>query len=92
MGGAARAIEMFQEEIHRAAYEHQRGVERDEIGVVGVNRYRIDEQSVRIEQAAFAELESGSGQASARCGAGGTRRGVTRAGEQCGRRPSGRRT
>jgi methylmalonyl-CoA mutase, N-terminal domain len=57
LGGAARAIEMFQDEIHRAAYEHQQAVERDEIGVVGVNRYRIEEAPARIEMAAFAELE-----------------------------------
>jgi methylmalonyl-CoA mutase N-terminal domain/subunit len=57
LGGAARAIEMFQEEIHRAAYEHQRGVECDEIGIVGVNRYRVDEPAPRIAKAAFAELE-----------------------------------
>jgi methylmalonyl-CoA mutase, N-terminal domain len=58
MGGAARAIEMFQEEIHRAAYEHQRGVESDEIGVVGVNCYRVAEPPPRIAAAAFADLEA----------------------------------
>ncbi|HUF50484.1 MAG TPA: methylmalonyl-CoA mutase family protein [Longimicrobiales bacterium] len=58
MGGAARAIEFFQDEIHRAAYEHQRGVESGDIGVVGVNRYRTDEPPSRIEAAAFAELEA----------------------------------
>jgi methylmalonyl-CoA mutase N-terminal domain/subunit len=57
MGGAARAIEFFQDEIHRAAYEHQRGVESDEIGVVGVNRYRTDDEAPRIETPAYAELE-----------------------------------
>jgi methylmalonyl-CoA mutase, N-terminal domain len=58
MGGAARAIDMFQEEIHRAAYAHQRAVENDEIGVVGVNCYRADEPPPRVEAAAFAELET----------------------------------
>jgi methylmalonyl-CoA mutase N-terminal domain/subunit len=58
MGGAARAIEFFQDEIHRAAYEHQRGVESDEIGVVGVNRYRTDDEPPRIEAPAYAELEA----------------------------------
>ena len=57
-GGAAQAIAFFQDEIHRAAYAHQRAVEADEIGVVGVNRYRIDEPPPRIETAAFASLES----------------------------------
>ncbi|HSJ31318.1 MAG TPA: methylmalonyl-CoA mutase family protein [Longimicrobiales bacterium] len=56
-GGAAQAIAFFQDEIHRAAYAHQRAVEADEIGVVGVNRYRIDEPAPRIETAAFASLE-----------------------------------
>ena len=57
-GGAAQAIAFFQDEIHRAAYAHQRAVEADEIGVVGVNRYRIDEPAPRIETAAFASLET----------------------------------
>ncbi|HSK19086.1 MAG TPA: methylmalonyl-CoA mutase family protein [Longimicrobiales bacterium] len=57
-GGAAQAIAFFQDEIHRAAYAHQRAVEADEIGVVGVNRYRIDEPPPRIETAAFASLET----------------------------------
>jgi len=58
MGGAARAIEFFQEQIHEAAYAHQRAVESDDIGVVGVNRYRVEEPPPRIEKAAFAELEA----------------------------------
>jgi len=58
MGGAARAIPFFQEEIHTAAYAHQRAVEKDEIGVVGVNRYRVDEPAPPIAGAAFAELEA----------------------------------
>jgi hypothetical protein len=40
LGGAARAISFFQDEIHRAAYAHQQAIEADELGVVGVNRYR----------------------------------------------------
>jgi methylmalonyl-CoA mutase, N-terminal domain len=39
MGGAARAIEYMQEEVHRAAYEHQLAVEAGERVVVGVNRW-----------------------------------------------------
>jgi methylmalonyl-CoA mutase, N-terminal domain len=57
MGGAARAIEFFQDEIHRAAYEHQRAVEKDEIGVVGVNRYRVEEPGAAIAAPAYGELE-----------------------------------
>jgi methylmalonyl-CoA mutase, N-terminal domain len=58
MGGAARAIEFFQEEIHRAAYEHQQGIENDRIGVVGVNRYRVAEPGARIATPAYGELEA----------------------------------
>jgi methylmalonyl-CoA mutase N-terminal domain/subunit len=45
MGGVLKAIEtgFIQHEIHRSAYAYQTGVERGEIGVVGVNRYAIDE-------------------------------------------------
>ncbi|MGH2600905.1 MAG: acyl-CoA mutase large subunit family protein, partial [Dehalococcoidia bacterium] len=45
MGGAVAAIERgFQKtEIERAAYELSTAIERDERVVVGVNRYRIDE-------------------------------------------------
>jgi methylmalonyl-CoA mutase, N-terminal domain len=57
LGGAARSIAFFQDEIHRAAYAHQRAVESDEIGVVGVNRFRIEEPAPRIETAAFGDLE-----------------------------------
>lgn len=58
LGGAARSIAFFQDEIHRAAYAHQRAVESDDIGVVGVNRYRIEEPPPRIQAAAFADLEA----------------------------------
>jgi methylmalonyl-CoA mutase N-terminal domain/subunit len=44
-GGAARAVErgFFQDEIAKAAYAHQRAVERGETIVVGVNEYLADE-------------------------------------------------
>lgn len=58
MGGAARAISFFQEEIHRAAYEHQQAVENGELGVVGVNRYRVDESSPRIPAPDYSGLET----------------------------------
>jgi methylmalonyl-CoA mutase, N-terminal domain len=58
LGGAARAIPFFQDQIHAAAYAHQRAVESGEIGVVGVNRYRVTEPAPRIETAAFSELEA----------------------------------
>jgi methylmalonyl-CoA mutase N-terminal domain/subunit len=46
MGGVLRAIEAgyVQREIQEAAYQYQRAVERDEQTVVGVNRFRSDEE------------------------------------------------
>jgi methylmalonyl-CoA mutase, N-terminal domain len=57
-GGAARALAFFQDEIHRAAYAHQRGVESDEIAIVGVNRYRVDEPPPRMEAPEYGALEA----------------------------------
>ncbi|HEX6134845.1 MAG TPA: methylmalonyl-CoA mutase family protein [Longimicrobiales bacterium] len=57
LGGAARAIGFFQDEIQRAAWSHQQAVEANEIGIVGVNRYRVEEPPPRIEAPAYAELE-----------------------------------
>ena len=39
MGGASKAIAYMQEEVHRAAYEHQLAVEHGERVIVGVNRF-----------------------------------------------------
>jgi methylmalonyl-CoA mutase, N-terminal domain len=58
LGGAARAISFFQDEIHRAAYAHQRAIEADELGVVGVNRYRTQEPAPAMRRPAYAELEA----------------------------------
>jgi methylmalonyl-CoA mutase, N-terminal domain len=58
-GGAAKAIPFFQEEIHRAAYEHQKAVERRERIIVGVNAHREQEPALRIEQPDYARLEAG---------------------------------
>jgi methylmalonyl-CoA mutase, N-terminal domain len=58
LGGAAQAITFFQDAIHRAAYAHQRAVEDGELGVVGVNCYRVDEPAPRVAAPAYAELES----------------------------------
>jgi methylmalonyl-CoA mutase N-terminal domain/subunit len=57
LGGAARAIPYFQDEIQRAAYEHQLAVERGDRIVVGVNAYQGGEE-VRIEQPDFPALEA----------------------------------
>jgi methylmalonyl-CoA mutase, N-terminal domain len=45
MGGSVRAIEQgfLQREIHRAAYEAQKRIEKGEDVVVGVNKFTIDE-------------------------------------------------
>jgi methylmalonyl-CoA mutase N-terminal domain/subunit len=46
MGGAVRAIEQgyMQEEIHRAAYETQKAIEKGEHIVVGVNAFRVEDE------------------------------------------------
>jgi methylmalonyl-CoA mutase N-terminal domain/subunit len=56
-GGAARAIEWCQDEIHRSAYEYQLAIERGDRAVVGVNIHRVDEPAQPIPAPAFAELE-----------------------------------
>jgi methylmalonyl-CoA mutase N-terminal domain/subunit len=58
MGGAARAIGFFQNEIHKAAYQHQLAVEEGERSVVGVNVLENDEQPPRIELPAYQALEA----------------------------------
>ncbi|MFS8638915.1 MAG: methylmalonyl-CoA mutase family protein, partial [Gemmatimonadota bacterium] len=58
LGGAARAISFFQEEIHRSAYEHQLAIERGERLIVGVNVYRTEEGPPRIEQPDYPALEA----------------------------------
>ncbi len=56
-GGAARAIEWVQEQIHASAYRHQLAVESGERPVVGINTQRVDEPPPRIEAPAYADLE-----------------------------------
>ncbi len=58
LGGAARAIAFFQDEIHRAAYEHQLAVERGERTVVGVNVLQTEEPTPPIEAPAYHTLEA----------------------------------
>jgi methylmalonyl-CoA mutase N-terminal domain/subunit len=57
IGGAARAIQYFQEEIEKVAYEHQLAVERGDREVVGVNVHTTNDPAVKPEHAAFSELE-----------------------------------
>jgi methylmalonyl-CoA mutase N-terminal domain/subunit len=59
MGGASRAIEYMQEEIHQAAYRFQMDVESGEQPVVGVNVHSEEEGSVRIGQPDYSALEAG---------------------------------
>jgi methylmalonyl-CoA mutase, N-terminal domain len=58
MGGAARAIPFFQEEIQRAAYQHQLAVESGDRTIVGVNAYREDEGPLHIAQPDYSALEA----------------------------------
>jgi len=46
MGGAVKAIEKkyFQKEIEDSAYKYQRSIENDDITVVGVNKFRVEEK------------------------------------------------
>jgi len=58
MGGAARAVDAgyFQDAIARAAYEHQRAVERGERVVVGVNAFTVDEPPPAIPAPDYSAL------------------------------------
>ncbi|MBW3571439.1 MAG: methylmalonyl-CoA mutase [Gemmatimonadetes bacterium] len=58
MGGASEAIAFMQEEIHRAAYEHQIAVERGDRTIVGVNRFESAEpEALELAQPDFSALE-----------------------------------
>ncbi|MEZ4414512.1 MAG: methylmalonyl-CoA mutase family protein [Gemmatimonadota bacterium] len=58
MGGAARSLEMMQEEIHRAAYAHQMAVEAGDRVVVGVNRFQEGEPAQPVAQPDYSVLEA----------------------------------
>jgi methylmalonyl-CoA mutase N-terminal domain/subunit len=57
MGGAEKAIDFMQEEIHRSAYAFQRDVESGERTVVGVNEHVEDDGPIRIGQPDYSALE-----------------------------------
>jgi methylmalonyl-CoA mutase N-terminal domain/subunit len=57
LGGAARAIGFFQQEIERAAYEHQMAVESGERTIVGVNAFVEEDAGPRVPAPDFAALE-----------------------------------
>jgi methylmalonyl-CoA mutase N-terminal domain/subunit len=50
LGGVVKAIEMgfFQREIGRSAYEYQKAVERERKIVVGVNRFKLEDETIDI--------------------------------------------
>ncbi|MBE0591937.1 MAG: methylmalonyl-CoA mutase, partial [Gemmatimonadales bacterium] len=58
LGGAARAVDAgyFHDAISRAAYEHQRAVERGERVVVGVNAFTVDEPHPAIPAPDYTRL------------------------------------
>ncbi len=57
MGGAAEGIAYMQEEIHRAAYEHQIAVERGDRVIIGVNRFSERDEPFDLGQPDFSALE-----------------------------------
>ncbi len=57
LGGASSAIAYMQEEIHRAAYEHQIAVERGDKTIVGVNKFQGAEEPFDLGQPDFSALE-----------------------------------
>jgi methylmalonyl-CoA mutase N-terminal domain/subunit len=59
LGGAAKAIDYMQEEIHRAAYRFQMEVESGARPVVGVNTHVEEEGPPRIGQPDYSALETG---------------------------------
>ena len=58
MGGASEAIEFMAEEIHRAAYEHQKAIESGERVQVGVNAFEDAEDELRIALPDYSALEA----------------------------------
>jgi methylmalonyl-CoA mutase N-terminal domain/subunit len=58
LGGAARSIGFFQDEIQKTAWAYQQAVERGERVIVGVNAYETDEPPTHIGIPAYGALES----------------------------------
>ena len=58
LGGASRAIEYFQEEIHRSSYQHQLDVEAGRRSIVGINVLREDEERIVIDRPDYSALET----------------------------------
>lgn len=57
-GGAVQAVEegYMQREIHQAAYETQKAIEKEEEIVVGMNRFRLDDEPKPVLHRVDAEL------------------------------------
>jgi methylmalonyl-CoA mutase N-terminal domain/subunit len=58
LGGAARALEYMQDEIHRSAYRFQLEIEAGERVVVGVNRFQEESGASAPEQPDYSALEA----------------------------------
>ncbi|HEV8597982.1 MAG TPA: methylmalonyl-CoA mutase family protein [Gemmatimonadales bacterium] len=60
LGGAARAIEagFFQQRIAESAYELQKALEREDVVVVGVNRFTSEEPPLQIAHPEYRDLEA----------------------------------
>ena len=58
LGGAAKAIDYMQEEIHQAAYRFQMDIEAGERTVVGVNKHTEAEGNPRVGQPDYSALEA----------------------------------
>jgi len=58
LGGAAKAIDYMQEEIHQAAYRFQMEIESGERAVVGVNQHTETEGNSRVGQPDYSTLEA----------------------------------
>ena len=59
LGGASKAIDYMQEEIHQAAYAFQMDIESGERPVVGVNLHVEEEPQGRLGQPDYSTLERG---------------------------------
>lgn len=59
IGGAVAAIErgFMQNEIHESAYRYQKLVEKGDVTVVGLNRYRVDESAAPSRFSPNPEIE-----------------------------------
>jgi methylmalonyl-CoA mutase, N-terminal domain len=58
LGGAARAVPFFQDEIHRSAYRLQQEIEAGRRLVVGVNSFREDEPPPALGRPDYSGLEA----------------------------------